>query len=73
VRCFAISNATAGDLAAAARIINSRLADQTLRPRIGARMPLTAVAEAHRREEAGHALVSTCRSAGGEAGSRSGQ
>jgi NADPH:quinone reductase-like Zn-dependent oxidoreductase len=54
VRCFAISNATTGDLAAAARIINSRLADHTLRPRIGARVPLTAAAEAHRRQEAGH-------------------
>jgi NADPH:quinone reductase-like Zn-dependent oxidoreductase len=55
VRCFAISNAAAGDLAIMARIISSRLSDGTLRPRIGARMPLTATAQAHRRQEAGHA------------------
>lgn len=53
VRCFAISNAAVSDLAAAARIINSRLADDTLRPRIGPRMPLTDAAQAHRRQEAG--------------------
>ena len=51
---FAISNASTSDLAAAARIINSRLADNTLQVRIAARMPLTAAAEAHRQLESGH-------------------
>jgi NADPH:quinone reductase-like Zn-dependent oxidoreductase len=51
---FAISNASTSDLAAAARIINSRLADNTLQARIAARLPLTAAAEAHRQLEAGH-------------------
>jgi NADPH:quinone reductase-like Zn-dependent oxidoreductase len=50
---FAISNAPTSDLAGAARIINSRLADNTLQVRIAARMPLTAAAEAHRQMEAG--------------------
>ncbi|HUA43357.1 MAG TPA: NADPH:quinone reductase [Streptosporangiaceae bacterium] len=54
VRCFAISNASASDLAAAARIVNSRLADNTLQPRIAARMSLSAAAEAHRRVETEH-------------------
>jgi NADPH:quinone reductase-like Zn-dependent oxidoreductase len=55
VRGFAISNASTSDLAATARIINSRLADNTLQARIAARMPLTAAAEAHRQLEAGQA------------------
>ena len=51
---FAISNASTSDLAAAARIINSRLSDNTLQVRIAARMPLTAAAQAHRQLESGH-------------------
>ena len=52
---FAISNASTSDLAAAARIINSRLTDNTLQVRIAGRMPLTAAAEAHRQLETGNA------------------
>jgi NADPH:quinone reductase-like Zn-dependent oxidoreductase len=51
---FAISNATVADLAAAARVVNARLADGTLRPRIGARVPLSEAADAHRLLEDGH-------------------
>lgn len=53
VRGFAISNASTSDLAGAARIINSRLAEDTLQPRIAATMPLSAAADAHRQLEAG--------------------
>lgn len=50
---FVISNATGSDLAAAARAINTRLADGTLtRPRVE-ELPLSAAAQAHRRLEAG--------------------
>lgn len=55
VRGFAISNASASDLADTARIINARLADDTLQVRIAARMPLTAAAQAHRQLESGDA------------------
>lgn len=50
---FSITNASVSDLAAAARTINSALAERTLRPRIGARLPLTAAADAHRMTETG--------------------
>ncbi|MGH3276276.1 MAG: NADPH:quinone reductase [Streptosporangiaceae bacterium] len=50
---FVISNASVSDLAAAAKAVNVFLADGTLRPRIGARLPLTKATEAHRRQEAG--------------------
>lgn len=54
VHGFAISNASVSDLSSAAKIVNVRLRDGTLRPRIGARMTLAEAAEAHRRQEAGH-------------------
>lgn len=50
---FVISNATVEDLAAAARAVNRRLADGTLRARVAEVLPLSATAEAHRRIEAG--------------------
>lgn len=50
---FAISNATAPDLAAAARVINERLAQGALRARIADTLPLSEAAEAHRRLESG--------------------
>ena len=53
IRPFAISNAAVSDLAAAAQTINARLADGTLKARIGARLPLSEAAQAHRRLEAG--------------------
>ncbi|MFB9569575.1 NADPH:quinone reductase [Saccharopolyspora hordei] len=53
VHGFVISRATVSELAEAARTINARLADGTLRPRVGARLPLAEAAEAHRRQEAG--------------------
>lgn len=50
---FAISNARLSDLADAARTINARLREGTLRARIGARMRLAEAAAAHRALEAG--------------------
>jgi len=38
IRGFAISNASVSDLAAAAKTINARLADGTLKARVGARL-----------------------------------
>lgn len=51
VQAFAISNATVDGLRAAAQVINARLVDGTLKARIGARLPLTEAAEAHRLQE----------------------
>ena len=50
---FVISHASVEDLAAAARAVNRRLADGTLRARVAEVLPLAATAEAHRRIEAG--------------------
>ncbi|CAB65629.1 MULTISPECIES: zinc-binding dehydrogenase [Streptomyces] len=50
---FAISNATAADLAEAARGVVGVLTDTPWRPRIADRLPLSMTAEAHRRLEAG--------------------
>jgi NADPH:quinone reductase-like Zn-dependent oxidoreductase len=50
---FVISKAAVSDLAMAARIIDARLADGTLRGRVGARLPLSQAAEGHRRQEVG--------------------
>lgn len=52
LRGFAISNASVSDLAEAARVINDRLANNGLRTRIGARLPLAKAALAHRLQEA---------------------
>jgi len=50
---FAISQAGAGELAEAAGTVNRLLADGRLRPRVAEVLPLSAMAEAHRRVEAG--------------------
>lgn len=50
---FAMSNASVADLAAAAAVINRRLADGTLSARIAGELPLSEAAEAHRRIERG--------------------
>ncbi|MGH3189350.1 MAG: hypothetical protein ACRDPY_27465 [Streptosporangiaceae bacterium] len=50
---FAISNAAAADLAAAADAISRRLTDGTLGARIAGELPLRQAAEAHRRVERG--------------------
>ncbi|MGP3923139.1 NADPH:quinone reductase [Streptomyces sp. 8N616] len=50
---FAISNATADELATAAATINRLLADGRLRPRAVETLPLSSAAEAHRRLEEG--------------------
>ncbi|GGM33473.1 oxidoreductase [Longimycelium tulufanense] len=50
---FAISQATTSELAEAARTINALLADKQLRPRATDTLPLSAAAEAHRRQESG--------------------
>lgn len=52
LRGFAISNASARDLAAAATRINQRLAGSGLKTRIGRRLGLSDAAEAHRLQEA---------------------
>lgn len=53
---FAISNATAADLAEAAAGVNAALASGRLVPRIGQVLPFSAAAEAHRLIEAGRLL-----------------
>lgn len=53
LRGFVISNATTTDLAAAARVVNQRLADGTLSARVADTLPLSEAAEAHRRMESG--------------------
>ncbi|GAA3544504.1 zinc-binding dehydrogenase [Amycolatopsis ultiminotia] len=50
---FAISHATAGELAAAAKTLNERFSTGGLRPRAVERLALTEAAEAHRRIERG--------------------
>ncbi|WP_406637952.1 NADPH:quinone reductase [Amycolatopsis sp. WGS_07] len=55
IRGFAISNAGVAALGAAARVVNRGLSTGILRPRIGARLPLEAAAEAHRAQEEGEA------------------
>jgi NADPH:quinone reductase-like Zn-dependent oxidoreductase len=57
LRGFAISNASAAELAAAARAVNHGLARGVLRSRIGVRLPLTEAAEAHRLQEQGGAAT----------------
>jgi NADPH:quinone reductase-like Zn-dependent oxidoreductase len=53
VRGFALSHATAGELAEAAQRINRLLAEGGLRPRAVEYAPMSAAAEAHRRMERG--------------------
>ncbi|MFI1290473.1 zinc-binding dehydrogenase [Streptomyces sp. NPDC020792] len=53
LRGFAISNATAGELAEAAAAVNDLLASGGLRPRTVEHHPLSAAAEIHRRMERG--------------------
>lgn len=48
-----ISNATVVDLAAAANVLNQRLADGTRTARIADILPLAEAADAHRRVESG--------------------
>ncbi|MFD2471001.1 NADPH:quinone reductase [Amycolatopsis silviterrae] len=55
IRGFAISNAGVAALGAAARVVNRGLSTGILRARIGARLPLSAAAEAHRAQEEGEA------------------
>ncbi|MFG1815086.1 NADPH:quinone reductase [Kribbella sp. NPDC049174] len=53
IRGFVISNASTGDLAEAAKLINDQLAVKRLRARTRPSLPLSAAAEAHRQMEAG--------------------
>ncbi|MFI6681530.1 NADPH:quinone reductase [Kribbella sp. NPDC050470] len=53
IRGFVISNASAGDLADAAKLINGQLAAKRLRARTRPALPLSAAADAHRQMESG--------------------
>ncbi|MQA02198.1 MAG: zinc-binding dehydrogenase [Streptosporangiales bacterium] len=53
LRGFVISNASAADLADAARAVNRGLADGVLRASVAAELPLAEAADAHRQLEAG--------------------